>query len=512
MGDVFAVARERSFFAFDDTLMHWLWQQSFGSVFIIGRALLTLYRWPILGGLCIAILLTVGSWLVGYCLRLRPESRWHLLQYLPAIAWMAWVAWRGLNLYYQEEPGSAPGVLVLGILVCAIDAFIIWTFKGRRRPTPNPSRQGGESSGLSENNGIKKPNTNHAPASPLPNGRGWGWVFILLLFAIPTLITHFRHPYIRPLTHMEVQMMAEDWDGMVETAHEHSKLSYRPLAAYYAIALVHNGHLADALFDIRLDYDSIYAHNINGSSDIGTNYYLVDCDYHAGLFRPATHRAVEDLTIFGPTLHSLKHLTRLALLDHDWPVARKYLYILKQTPFEGEFVRRYEAMLDKPEAVAADPTFAKVRLTEPIQDGFESMFQEPTFLGYTCVLMSGRSMEALTQSLMACLYSKRMPDFLMRCQPLVGTTPPRTISEGLVTQSFKNPEILQAFPQLKMNQQVYQGFLRAVQPYMKDRPRGGIELFDQYKGYYPYYYFFGNLKATRKSDDKKEETHKAGVN
>ena len=33
---------------------------------------------------------------------------------------------------------------------------------------------------------------------------------------------------------------------------------------------------------------------------------------------------------------------------------------------------------------------------------------------------------------------------------------------------------------------------------MKDRERGSRELFNQFKGYYPYYYFFGNLKATKK--------------
>ena len=74
MGDVLRIAYERSFFAADATLMHWLWQQSFGSLWILGRALLTLYRWPLLGGLLVALLLTAGSWLVGYSLRLPP--RW----------------------------------------------------------------------------------------------------------------------------------------------------------------------------------------------------------------------------------------------------------------------------------------------------------------------------------------------------------------------------------------------------------------------------------------------------
>ena len=121
-------------------------------------------------------------------------------------------------------------------------------------------------------------------------------------------------------------------------------------------------------------------------------------------------------------------------------------------------------------------------------------------------------MDALMQSLMACLYSKRMPDFLMRCQPLVGSQPPRSIAEGLVTQSLKEPNILKAFPQLQMNAQVYQGFIRSNESALKDRPANARRLFEQYKGYYPYYYFFGNLKATRKRDDTNATGWKAGVN
>lgn len=311
---------------------------------------------------------------------------------------------------------------------------------------------------------------------------------------------------------MQVQLMQEDWNGMVATAHANEALSYRPLAANYAIALVHTGHLTDALFDIRLDYDTLYTHSFDGTADIGTGLYLTDCDYHAGLFRTATHHAMEHLTMHGPTLFSLKHLTRLALLDYDWPLARKYLYILRQTFFEGTFVERYEPMVEHPELVEADPVFRQLRLTEPVADSFESQYQEPAFLGYAATLMAGRSREALMQSLMACLYSKRMPDFLMRCEPLVGTTPPRTVAEGLVTQVIKNPEILQAFPQLQMNVQVYQNFIRNNAEALKDRPANARRLFDEYKGYYPYYYFFGNLKATRKKDDKEHAGSNAGVN
>jgi hypothetical protein len=494
MGDVFRMAREYSFYATEDTLMHGLWQQSFGLLWVIGRALLTLYRWPVVGGLLVALLLTASIELTSYCLRLRPASPLRALAYVPAVAWMSWIAWRGLNLYYQQEPGIALGTLFLGIVVLALDAFIIWTFK---KPHPQP---------LSNGRGESMPQ--QSPFSFYLS------LFILSLFTFvpPALITHLRHPYLRPVTKMEVQMLNEDWKGMVETAHDNAKLSYRPIAAYYAIALVQTGQLAENLFDIRLDYDSLYVKGWSGDADVGTTYYLADCNFHAGLFRAATHTAMEQLTMNGPSLHDLKLLTRLALLDHDWALARKYLTIIDRTPFEGDFVERYGAMVGDSAAVAADPVFARVRLTEPVADSFESFYQSPIFLGYTAVLTAGRSMQALQQSLMANLYSKRMPDFLMRCEALVGTTPPRTIAEGLVTQTIKNPAILQAFPQLQMNVQVFRGFVQNVQPYMKDRARGGIELFDQYRGYYPYYYFFGNLKATRKREDKEHGGSKAGVN
>ena len=46
---------------------------------------------------------------------------------------------------------------------------------------------------------------------------------------------------------------------------------------------------------------------------------------------------------------------------------------------------------------------------------------------------------------------------------------------------------------------------------MKDRAGNAYKLFERYKGYYPYYYFFGNLKATKKGYTG-EPKASAGVN
>ena len=496
MGDVLRIAYERSYFAADATLMYWLWQQPFGSLWIVGRALLTLYHWPLLGGLLVAVLLACGSWLVGYCLRL--PRRWRWAQYLPACCWMIWTAWSGLDLYYMHEPGRIIGVPFLVFVVCAADAFVIWTFKRRRRHAP-------------------------APVSPAPRkeergARSFSFtllllpLFILLLFLAPCLLLQHRHPFLRPLTRMQVQLMEQDYAGMVETGHKNAHLSYRPLAAYYAIGLVRTGHLTDQLFDIRLEYDTVYAHSYGGDPEQALNYNLVDCDFQSGLVRPAMRRAMEELTMDGPSLFTLKHLARMALIEGDWEVARKYFHIIRKAPFEGAFLEKYEPMLHRADLVEADPEFASVMQTAPLTHAFENQFAQPCFLGYFAVAESGRSIQTLYYSLMANLYSKRMPDFLARCQVLVGSTPPRTIAEGLATQAPKNDFILQAFPQLKMDVQRYVGFLKVAAPYMKERERGGRELFDEYHGYFPYYYFFGNIRATVKSDEKHLETSKSGVN
>ena len=504
MSDVLRIAYERSFFVADATLMHWLWQQSFGSLWILGRALLTLYRWPLLGGLLVAVMLTAGSWLIGYCLRL--PDRWRWTQYIPASAWMIWTAWSGLDLFYMHEPGRILGIPFLLLVVCAIDAFIIWTFKRKKKETPSPLPLKGES-------GHSHEKSSSLLHYILPLKREWvgGLLFLLLLFAIPCLLLNHRHPYLRPLTKMQVQLLHQDYEGMVATGHAHASLSYRPLAAYYAIGLVRTGHLMDQLFDIRLEYDSLKVHDYDGKPDTGTNYYVVDCDYHSGLVRPAMHRAMEELTMDGPSLFTLKHLTRMALIENDWPLARKYMHILRKVPFEGDFLEKYEPMLDHPDLVLADPEFVGVLLTAPVQNAFESQFEKPCFLGYYAVVGAGKTIETLNYSLMANLYSKRMNEFLLRCQVLVGTTPSGAVAEGLVTQSGKNPAILQAFPQLQMDAQRFASFLQVATPYMKERERGGEELFEQYRGYYPYYYFFGNLRATRKRDTTQEKS-KVGVN
>jgi len=200
----------------------------------------------------------------------------------------------------------------------------------------------------------------------------------------------------------------------------------------------------------------------------------------------------------GPTIRLLKLQTKCALMRGEWELAEKYLAVLHRVPFEGAFVKKYEPMVRRNDLIEADREMALIRLTEPIHDSFENQYQQPLFMGYNLLLVEGRSKQALINSLCVCLYTKLMPQFVERLEPLVGTTPPSIIMDGIMLAENKNAGLMQHFTGLNYRQPQLQAFLQATQQYMSDRPGYAYELFPKYKGYYPYYYFFGNLKATKK--------------
>ena len=168
-------------------------------------------------------------------------------------------------------------------------------------------------------------------------------------------------------------------------------------------------------------------------------------------------------------------------------------------------------MVKQPKLVNADPEMACIRQLEPLYDSFENLYQQPVFMGYNLRLYQGRSVNAIKNSLAVCLYTKLMPDFLQRLQPISGTIPSENFADGILLIANKYPNLEKQFNGLDFRSARLGNFMQEVQPYMKDRAGFAKELFPKYKGYYPYYYFFGNLKATKKLEPQKQ-TSNSGVN
>lgn len=498
-GCVFRIAREFSFWAPDATLMYYMQGRPWGMLWQAGLALLQLFRYPILGGSVMALFVSGSAWLLGYCLRLR--GWWRLLQYLPSAAYLFTITYIGFDLYYEAETGMIMGIPLACFIVLLILALIIRSFS-HHHTFPN----------------IVQP-----PKDETPWQNRIQILFVIAIIASTIELGIYLRPYVRVVTKMQCQMMRHDWRGMTKTALDNTDLSYRQIAAYYAIALVQLGEQGEHFFDIRLDYDDPYIHGFNrrgkkyeGLSTVSSaNYYMMECDFYAGLFQTSLHHAMENLTMSGPNLRSLKMLTKCALVMQDWRVAEKYLRILQKVPFESDFVNKYSAMLYHSELVDTDPEFAIAMLTEPMHDYFENFFIHPVFLGYNASLVEGRSINALWNSIMVNIYSKTMPQFLQRCAPMRGTTPPKSIAEALMMMSYQNPEILREFSGLEFHRDKMFNFIRDTNHLLSDfntRSAHARELFPKYRGYYPYYYYFGNLKATRRSDTDEKSSSNQGVN
>lgn len=486
-GDVLRMARERSFWVASTEQMDFLLDQEFGGLWYIGRMMICLFRYPWIGALLPATMVTWCTWCIGYGMRLT--ARWRWLQYVPAGIYFMWMAYEGANLFYENEAGAILGIPFCATVILTIWAVMIASFSRKKSPSII---------------GIPKDETPCQNRAQL--------LAVLAVFAVQGAFTEIQRPYTRVIADMNVSLLESDWQAIMETARENAELSYRPIAANYAIALVKTNQICERLYDIRLDYDSVYLHGRNNDKHVMTqNLYLEDCDYHAGFMQTCIHHAMERMTMIGPNIHSLELLTKCALMRGEWQVAAKYLRILEDVPFEDAFVEKYSAYVGKPDVVNSDSEMSFIRQFEPIHDSFENTYQQPVFLGYNAALTEGRSRNALLNSLAVCLYSKSMPAFMMRTQPLEGTLPPENVADALCLMAPKDPGIMQRFTSLEFRHQKLSKSLGDMKPFMKDRPGHARELFPKYKGYYPYYYFFGNLKATRKTP-KNEGSSTAGVN
>lgn len=485
-GVVFRVCREYSFWVANPDQMFFVLNQPGGPLWYVGRMLLQPFYHPWLGALLLAAMLTLGSWCCAYLLRLR--GRWQWLQFVPAGICVLTLTYQGLDLFFEAETGRIMGIPA-AVLACLLLAALVFGLVSRK---PLPA------------------------FLAAPEGQTWKqWggelLVVALIFACSMGFGEQRRPYVRIISQLMEAQYRQDWGKIQRVARANAEVSNRPTAAYYAMALVHTDQICDRLYDIRFEFDTMYVHGMDGDQNTAVSLYIPEGSYHGGFMLTCLHQCMEQMVMTGPTVRLLHLMVKSSLVRGEWELAEKYLRVLRDVPFETSFCQKYGAMVRHPELVDADPEMFKVRMTEPLRDSYESQYQQPTFLGYNLSLVEGRSVNALYNSLAVCLYTKLMPDFSARINPLQGSTTPENVADGILLASNNFPGIEQNFSNLNLRLPRMQAFMNAIQPYMSDRAGHAEELFPRYKGYYPYYYFFGNLRATS-SKQKGNMSSSSGVN
>ena len=107
-GDVLYIAQQYSFFSTAQGAMRPLWETSYGSLWIIGRALLQAFHSPFWGGA-----LPLGHahphlLAVRLCLQVARPVR--IPEIHPGIRFIYVVVYHGFDIYYQTETGKLLGI------------------------------------------------------------------------------------------------------------------------------------------------------------------------------------------------------------------------------------------------------------------------------------------------------------------------------------------------------------------------------------------------------------------
>ena len=482
-GDVFMMAREYSFFSTNMSLMQFLVSQPVGLLWLMGRGLLSLFSFPWLGGLVLAGLLTAGSCLFGSLLRLPP--RLHALQYIPALACMFRWVWQGFNAFIYTEPGRMAGLPVgILLLLCAATPVVFTFFRSRKKQCPTT-----------------------APAD-VRTGRLIAICTTLLLTGGICLYGTQCRNYVRTTALLQRLMRQQQWGDMIRTAQAYDG-SNRQVAAYHAIALHHTGRLLDDLFKIRYDFEPIALTGRNGLPTDGHDIYEADCDFHAGLLQTAYRKDMELNVLDRVCTARLRRMIRYAVMKEETNLALRYLHVLSQQPFETDFTDRYRAMLQNPELKSRDAELSFINRVAPAFDVFEGYLMQPPFIGYYVAMQQPANKEQRDAAMAAALYTRMMPFFLYHARSYRhGDALPATVGDALALAYVNGklpdtrPELLQPYMARVME------FTKDVGPTDRQPPSDpDHKLFDKYRGYYPYYYFFGNKvkeKNTAPSQEKGE--------
>ena len=471
-GDVFYMAEQYSFFSFEEEAMRFVYEQPGGWLYAVGRFLLWSFHFPWFGGFIWALLLTGSVCLFKYSANLRGKGEW--VAALPACLVVLGFLHRGLNLYYQVEPSwvyLVPLAVFVGTLAMAL-CRLCWGKREVRR------RGDAFSSGVA-------------------------LVCFLSLFAY----TWWGKENERLTASLQRAYLQQDWKSMQQSARSASQPT-RAVAAYHAIALVQTGQLMGHWLDIPYQYPDLGLVDWGGLPDDGSDLYYAEACLSAGLVYPAYHHAMERMVIDGPTCYTLKQLTLCALLNGEYALANRYLYLLSNMPFEQEFVRKYMPMVAHPERILSDAYFHRILEMVPMADTFEQAYRAPLFIGYNVQTNQVRSAAALEASLVACLYTKMLPAVVQRAQAYRGKPLPPVVEQAIALYALEYPEVLSHFP---ISQQVVQQVKGFVKQYVSHPPKDIEALRKEYGQFYPFYYYFQN-QVDEEQLQKYESKMKGGVN
>ena len=209
----------------------------------------------------------------------------------------------------------------------------------------------------------------------LPSGKvkhplTWGIINVVLIAVLIVGVKQFWYDDYNFHKELRMQrcMEQEDWQGILDEAADLQDEPTRAIVMMKNLALFRQGRQGDVMYHYLTGAKPCNApFRVNMTQVIGRSTY-----FFYGLPNYCYRWCMEDGVEQGWRVEYLKYMTRCALLNGEYRVARKYIDLLKHTRYYREWAEGQERFLAGEEALKSDKNYAVILQLMNFEDRLSS--------------------------------------------------------------------------------------------------------------------------------------------
>ena len=183
-----------------------------------------------------------------------------------------------------------------------------------------------------------------------------------------------------------------DWNEILEIAYK-TKSPNRAIIMYRNIALHRKNILCDRMFFYPYGYETPKS---TGKEITTTKTCAVTAFYHYGLLNYSYRWAMELIVQYGMNADYLQYMTKIALINNEPELARKYLNVLNNTMFYKDWAKKYGRYIDNKKLFEIDPEYQEI--SDLLH--YENNWQENSGNVELCILTHYAELTSGTQSML----------------------------------------------------------------------------------------------------------------
>ena len=284
-----------------------------------------------------------------------------------------------------------------------------------------------------------------------------------------------------------------DWEGVVEEGAKQNGEPTRAIVMMHNLALNRLGSQCDEMYKFPKGSNKpntplpIYMYHIAGRMMLYQYGFLNDCHFIC----------MEEGVEAGWSMELLQYMTRCAILNKEPQAARKFLDLLRQTQFYGEWADHMEKLLQDSTLLAKDKETGPITHMLHYQDHLDTVggYVERFIMG-TLAQHDADDLYFQQQAVLAAMWTREPSLFWPRFQHYVQLTNsqniPRIFQEA--AWLFANLEGREGLERWSLQQGIkesFQGFMQLMENY-RNQPNEGLGqlIYEHYGTTYYFEFFF----------------------